>query len=137
MRRTPAVVIAVVGLLVLAVALTAAVDLRRLQTPRGAALAWTEAAVFGNCHAYLSLSRAGTDQRPDNEVCAELRRVTAQARSHTEQYSFRVLSVHRRGRTATVRIELRQPQGVTSVDLQLVRQGHRWVAPRESEPVLP
>jgi hypothetical protein len=135
-RRTPAVVIAILGLLVLAVGLTAAVDLRRLQTPRGAALAWTEAAVFGNCHAYLSLSRAGSDPRTDEQVCAQLRRDTASARSHSERYSFRVTDVQRRGPTATVSIELRQPSGVRVVNLQLVRRGRRWEALRASEPPL-
>jgi len=42
--------------LTLAVGTIAAIDLRRLQTPRGTALAWTGAAVFGDCTAYLALS---------------------------------------------------------------------------------
>ena len=137
MRRTPGVVIGILGLLVLAVAVTAAVDLRRLETPRGAALAWTEAALFGNCHAYLELSRAGSDRRPRDQVCAELRRVTAPARDHPDRYSFRVAAVRRQGGAATVTVELTEPTGTRTVSLKLVRDGHRWVSLRESEPALP
>ena len=73
-RRTPGVVVGIMGLLVLAVGVTAAVDLSRLQTPHGAASAWTEAAVFGNCRAYLALSLPLEDEtRSDDQVCAALR----------------------------------------------------------------
>src|SRR5206468_1137780 len=75
-RRTPAVLIAITGVLVLLVAITAVIDLRRLHTPRGAALAWVEAATFGDCRAYLSLSRSvdGADTgRTDDEICVALR----------------------------------------------------------------
>lgn len=137
MRRTPAVVIGILGLLVLAVAVTAAVDLRRLETPRGAALAWTEAALFGNCHAYLALSRAGTDPPPDDQVCAELHRQTASARDRSDRYSFRVTAVHRQGRTANVTVELTEPAGTLTVTLELVQDGHRWVSLRDAEPTLP
>jgi hypothetical protein len=74
-RRTPGVVIGILALLVLAVGLTAAVDLRRLQTPRGASLAWTEAAVFGDCRTYFALSRpVDVDARSERDQCRQLRR---------------------------------------------------------------
>jgi hypothetical protein len=125
-RRTPAVLIAVVGVLVLAVAFTAVVDLRRLHTPGGAALAWVEAATFGNCRAYLSLSRRTAEQRPDDEVCASLRAATARARTDASRIALAVRSVEQRGRRAAVVIDVRAPGGVRSIRLQLVAMRERW-----------
>jgi len=50
---------------VLAVGVVAAVDLRRLQTPHGTALAWTGAAIFGDCtlSGAVAATVAGTAQR--------------------------------------------------------------------------
>ena len=70
-------VIGITALLILAVGVTAAVDLRRLHTPRGAALAWTEAATFGDCRAFLALSDPDdptAERRTDDEICRSLRR---------------------------------------------------------------
>lgn len=114
------------GLLVLLVALTAAVDLRRLQTPRGAALAWTESAVFGGCRPYLSLSTAQGETRSDDEVCAALTARTAPARKHTEGYDLHAVSVAQTGAHATVVIEVRTPQSTSRVTEELVRQDHTW-----------
>jgi hypothetical protein len=135
MRRTPGVVIAILLLLTLAVGVTAAVDLRRLHTPRGAALAWTEAATFGNCHAFLALSRPDhptAERRPDDEICRSLRASTAKARSDVSQIALTPKSVEQHGATAVVVIELRDPQGTRDVRLDLVRDGDRWLVVRRS-----
>ena len=133
-RRTPAVVIAITALLILAVGLTAAVDLRRLHTPRGAALAWTEAAVFGDCRAFLSLSRltvAADETRTDDEICRALRKATAQARTDASRISIRAVSVDRQGDRATVVVDVRRPEGTRRPVLKLVRRGEKWLVLRE------
>lgn len=134
-RRTPGVVIGILALLVLAVGLTAAVDLRRLQTPRGTALAWTEAAVFGDCHAFLSLSRAddpATDRRTDDDICRALRKATAAARNDASRISLHATDVTRTGRSATAAVEVRGPEGTRTATLHLVRSGRGWVVLRSA-----
>jgi hypothetical protein len=135
MRRTPGVVIAILLLLTLAVGVTAAVDLRRLHTPRGAALAWTEAATFGNCHAFLALSRPDdptSERRTDDEICRSLRASTAKARSDVTRIALTPKSVEQHGATAVAVIEVRGPQGTRDVRLDLVREGDQWLVVRRS-----
>ena len=55
-RRGPPILLGTLLALTLAVGVTTAIDLRRLQTPGGAALAWTGATLFGDCTRYLNLS---------------------------------------------------------------------------------
>jgi hypothetical protein len=66
------------------VGVTAAIDLRRLDTPLGTALGWAGAAVYGDCDAYAALSLAGpgrpAEARSDADVCRDLRAGTVQAR---------------------------------------------------------
>jgi hypothetical protein len=133
-RRTPAVVVAVLGLLVLAVGVTAAVDLRRLQTPHGATLAWTEAAVFGNCRAFLELSEPvdpTTERRSDDELCRTLRRRTEDARGQTNRIEITAGTATQRGDTATVPVEVRRPGGTVRAVLDLIRRGDRWLVLRD------
>lgn len=133
-RRTPGVVIGILALLVLAVGITAAVDLRRLQTPRGAALAWVEAATFGDCRAFLALSAvrdANEERRTDDEICRALRTATTDARSNATRIQLNAGRVQRRGRAATVTIAVRRPDGVRPVALQLVRRSGDWLVLRE------
>jgi len=133
-RRTPGVVIGILALLVLAVGVTAAVDLRRLQTPRGAALAWTEAATFGDCGGFLALSvpsDATSERRNDDEICRALRSSTAEARTNATRIALQARSVQQRGRRASVSIDVRGPGGVRLVTLQLVRRGSHWLVLRE------
>jgi hypothetical protein len=135
MRRTPGVVIAILLLLTLAVGVTAAVDLRRLHTPRGAALAWTEAATFGNCHAFLALSRPDVptaERRTDAEICRSLRASTAKARNDVTRIALTAKSVEQHGGTAVAVIEVRGPQGTLDVRLDLVRHGDEWLVVRRS-----
>lgn len=134
-RRTPSVVIAILALLVLAVGVTAAVDLRRLQTPGGAALAWTEAATFGNCRTYLALSRSNdptAERRTEDETCQALRAATATARADVTRISLTPRSVERHGRDAVVVIDVRGPDGVRQVRLDLVQRGDDWLVLRSS-----
>lgn len=134
-RRTPAVVIAITALLVLAVAITAAVDLRRLQTPRGAALAWAEAATFGDCSRFLTLSivdEPTSERRTDDEVCQALRRSTEQARADSVRITLTARSVERTGRRAVVSVETQSPDGTREVTLMLVRRGADWLVVRRA-----
>ena len=132
-RRTPGVVIMILLLLTLAVGVTAAVDLRRLHTPRGAALAWTEAATFGNCRAFLALSRVAdptAERRTDDEICRALRAATADNRNDVTRIAITPKSVEQHGRTADVVLEVRDPDGVRSVRLHLVHRGDDWLVTR-------
>jgi hypothetical protein len=132
-RRTPGVVIAIIALLTLAVGVTAAVDLRRLHTPRGAALAWTEAATFGNCRAFLALSEPGepaAERRTDDEICRSLRAATEQARGDVTRIKITPRSVQQRGRTAVVVISVSGPDGTRELHLDLVHRGDAWLVVR-------
>lgn len=135
-RRAPSVLIGVTAALVLAVGVTAVIDLRRLQSPRGAALAWTEAAVFGNCPAYLSLSRPVdplSERRTDDELCRDLRRATAKARTNANRIELLVGPADERDRTATVVVEVRGPDGTATGRLSLVRRGAHWLVLRDGQ----
>ncbi|MFN2518256.1 MAG: hypothetical protein ABR604_04305 [Jatrophihabitantaceae bacterium] len=125
-RRTPAVIIAITGLLVIAVASTAVVDLRRLHTPRGAALAWVVAATFGDCRAYLALSTPPRDARGDDDICAALRARTAPARRAIDSYQVRAVSVQQDGDHALVQLDVRTPSGTSRVTEELVRHDDGW-----------
>lgn len=129
LRRTPAVLIALIGALVLLVAITAAIDLRRLQTPRGAALAWTEAATLGECRGYLALSRPVdvlSERRTDSQLCRALRAATADARTRGAALRITPLQVRQEGRTATVGVRVRKGGASYDVQLHLVREGPHW-----------
>ena len=134
-RRTPAVVIGIIGFLIIAVGFTAATDLRRLQSPRGASLAWTEAAVFGDCRAYVALSRPvdpTTERRSDNELCRALRRGTEDARANSTRIQLLPGRVERTGDTATTYVEVRRPEGDIEVRLSLVKRGDDWLVLRDA-----
>ena len=120
--RGPIGLIGVCVVLSLAVGTVAAVDLRRLQTPRGTALAWTGAAVFGDCTAYERLSFGDFDER----TCRDLLASTEEARQDSSRYGIDVVSVEQRGREATVQVEVRTPDGTERVDLPLRRKGDGW-----------
>ena len=114
-------------LLSLAVGAVAAIDLRRLQTPRGTALAWTGAAVFGDCTAYDRLSIApAPERRSDAAVCRDLRAATEDARADASTIGIDVLSVEQRGREATVEVQVRRGADEASVELPLRRKGDGW-----------
>ena len=134
-RRTPAVVIGIIGFLIIAVGFTAATDIRRLQSPRGASLAWTEAAVFGDCRAYVELSRPvdpTTERRSDSELCRALRRGTEDARANSTRIQILPGRVERRGDTATTYVDVRRPEGDVEVQLRLVKRGDDWLVLRDA-----
>lgn len=125
--RGPIGLIGVLVVLSLAVGVVAAVDLRRLQTPRGTALAWTGAAVFGDCIAYERLSiPAEPEQRSDDEICRRLFASTQEARQDAAAIGIDVVSVEQRGREATVEVEVRRDERTRTVDLPLRRKGDGW-----------
>lgn len=127
-RRGPISLIAVCLGLALAVGAVAAIDLRRLQTPAGAARAWTGATVFGDCTAFRELSSpVGTEPRAADEVCRALRTVTEQNRRRAAEVEIEVLDVAQDGDGAEVRLRLDRPlQRVVEVPLQLRRTGDDW-----------
>lgn len=125
-RRGPVGLIAVCLVVSVGVGVTAAIDLRRLQTPRGAALAWTGALLFGNCPGYdrLTANPAGDSATR----CAELLRATAAARSRPSEVAFDVLQVSQTGNRAWLVMRVREPdRPAVEVPLQLERRGQRWL----------
>lgn len=139
--RGPIGLIAVLVLLVLAVGTVVAVDLTRLRTPRGTALAWTGATVFGDCRAYerLSVPGPGSDDEDGARAqrCARLQEQTEPAREESGRYSIEVVAVEQDGDEATVRIELGRREDARvvtrTVDLPLRRGGDAWVVVRTAE----
>jgi len=136
-RRGPEILIGTCVALALAVGTVAAVDLRRLQTPRGAALAWTGAAVFGDCTAYERLSVADpqsrSQRRTDTALCRDLRAQTEEARANAARTGIDVVRIEQAGRRATVEVEIRRPDDTERVDLPLVRKGDGWAVVRTPE----
>ena len=136
-RRTPAVLISLLALLVAGVGLVSSADLRRLQTPRGTALAWTEAAVFGDCRGYQKLSLAPpadvlvVDRRSGEQRCTDLRRSTEDARLHSGSIRLDAVSVQRPGATAAVQVRLVRAGAERTVLLSLVRRGAGWAVLRD------
>ena len=125
--RGPIGLIGVLVVLSLAVGAVAAVDLRRLQTPRGTALAWTGAAVFGDCIAYERLAiPVEEEERSDEQVCARLLESTVEARQNAATIGIEVRSVEQRGREATVEVAVRREQRTRTVELPLRRKGDGW-----------
>ena len=137
-RRGPEVLLGTLLTLVLAVGVIVAVDLRRLQTPRGTALAWTGAAVFGDCRNYQQLSVADpgvrrAERRPDTELCRDLREQTTGARENAARTGIDVVRLQQDGREAVVEVEVRRPEGTERVALPLVRKGDGWAVVRTAE----
>ena len=127
MRRQPLILIALVDVLVLAVGATAAVDLRRLQTPTGTALAWTQAALFGDCGDYRRYALPDpTDRRGDDERCRDLRTRTQPNRAASAGIALRRKGSEQSGSSATVRLEVTRTAGGSTVELHLRRVEGRW-----------
>lgn len=124
-QRQGALLIALVNVLLLAVAATAVVDLRRLQTPQGTALRWVEAAVFGDCGDYLSFSVVDPSRpelRSRDKLCQDLRAATAASRADPLTVGLRLKSV----RGSVVDITLTRKGVPTDVVVHLVRAGGHW-----------
>lgn len=130
-RRGPVGLIAVCLLVSLGVGTVAAVDLRRLQTPRGAALAWTGALLFGDCTGYDRLTAGPTGDAAAR--CLALRRTSAAARERPAQVGFEVLRVEPAGDRAAVVMRVREPgRPAADVPLRLERHGQRWLVAADS-----
>jgi hypothetical protein len=136
-RRQPLILIALVNALIIATALTVMVDLRRLHTPGGTALAWVQAAVFGDCEKYRRYSvsdplSALPDSRTTNERCRDLRAATATARADSIRVKLTLGRIQRRGDRAQVAVELTQSGTATPLSLNLVRSDGRWRVVRDA-----
>lgn len=138
-RRGPVSLVVVMLGVALVVGVVAAVDLRRLQSPQGTALAWSGAALFGDCRQYLALSVADPgapvrDRRTEDVLCADLRRLTAQARQDPE-VGADALSVREGADAAVVRLAVTRVGGRESeVDVPLVPDGDGgWLVVRTAE----
>jgi hypothetical protein len=131
LRRQPLILIALTAALVIGTGLVASVDLRRLQTPQGVALRWTQAAVFGDCGDYLHYSTGPLD-RPRSDVCSSLRVATEDARKHNAEIGLRVTSVTTRGASAVVVMRISRKDGTRTALLDLRRTGGRWRVVRDA-----
>ncbi len=132
MRRQPLILLGVLNALVLAVGTTAALDLRRLQTPSGTALAWVEAAVFGDCSVYRQLSvpdRGTVERRTGMAVCKDLKAATGTARAQAGQIALLPGAAVERGATATSAVRVRRPGADRTVQVPFA-EGRRPLARR-------
>ncbi len=134
-RRGPPLLLATLLTLTLAVGAVTAVDLRRLQTPRGTALAWTGAAVFGDCTAYDRLSVAPSGRDPDRrdgrERCLALRTATQESRDQPTGVAIELGAIVQRGSVATAVVTVtRRNRPTARLTLDLRRQGRGWTVVR-------
>jgi len=135
MRRQPLILLGVLNALVLAVGTTAALDLRRLQTPSGTALAWVEAAVFGDCSVYRELSvpdRGTIERRTGMAVCKDLKAATGTARAQAGQIALLPGAAVERGATATSAVRVRRPGADRTVQVPLRKVDGRWRVVRDA-----
>lgn len=127
-RRGPIGLVAVCLGVALVVGVTAAVDLRRLQTPRGTALAWAGAAVFGDCTAYRELS---VPELRGDEACRQLRVRTEGNRAQAGGVDLVVQRVEQSGDRAEVALRVGLPGApARTVLLDVRRRGERWAVER-------
>jgi hypothetical protein len=134
LRRQPIYLIAIINTLVLGIGATASVDLRRLRTPGGVALRWTQAAVFGGCDDYLHFSVPdGPEDRARHELCHDLSAQTAQARTHNTQIGLKLGPVHEAGQSAVVQVTLTRAGTPTVLQLRLVRRSGAWKVLRDAD----
>jgi hypothetical protein len=131
MRRQPLLLIGLVGVLVLAVGVVSSIDLRRLRTPQGVGLRWTQAAVFGDCTDYLHYS-IGPDDRAEAQLCRDLRAATADARQHNAEIGLRVRGVERHGSSAVVLLDVTRKSDARRAQLDLRRTDGRWLVVRDA-----
>lgn len=131
MRRQPLLLIGLLGALVLGIGAVASVDLHRLRTPQGVALRWAQAALFGDCGDYLRFSTGPVD-RPQAELCRDLRSATAQARRDNVQIGLKVRSVTVRGSTAVVVLDVTRTGVVQHATVDEQRSGGRWRVVRDA-----
>lgn len=128
LRRQPLILIALFDVLVLAVGSTAAIDLRRLQTPTGTALAWTQAALFGDCADYRRYSVPDvTDRRGPDQRCQDLRTRTQDNRAASASIALRRRDSRTTGSTATVHLQVIRKGAPNTAELHLRWVGGQWL----------
>ena len=128
-RRQPLLLIVLINALVLGIAITATVDLRRLQTPGGTALRWVQAAVFGDCGDYLMFSvpdPTRADSRPRDQLCRDLRASTLSARNEALKIGLTLGSTVSDGPGKRVEVTLTRKDVTTQLTLRLVRRAGHW-----------
>lgn len=134
-RRTPVVVVGLIVVLTFAVGVTAAIDLRRLDTPAGAAQGWITATLTGDCARYRLLSTPDVPEpRSDEELCEDLAEAAAEGLPAAVRTRVRVVGdVEQEGGLARVSVEL-APDGRAPevVELRLVDRD-RWRVVRDAE----
>jgi hypothetical protein len=134
-RRQRVLLLVVVNALVLATALVASVDLRRLRTPGGTALRWVQAAVFGDCADYLDFSvpdSSAHDQRSRSELCEDLRLAARDAQRDQLRIGLHQGPVTRSGDEATATVTLTRDGEPTALSVHLVRRSGRWWVLRDA-----
>jgi hypothetical protein len=133
-RRTPVVVLGLLVVLTFGVGITAAIDLRRLDTPAGAAQGWVTATLSGDCARYRLLSTPDVPEpRDEEQLCADLTRVARDGLTTAVRTRVRVVGeVQQEGPLARVSVEL-APDGGTAVvrELRLVDRD-RWRVLRDA-----
>ncbi|HWG94447.1 MAG TPA: hypothetical protein VNU66_09505 [Mycobacteriales bacterium] len=120
-RRGPVSLVAVCLGVALVVGVTAAVDLRRLRTPEGTAVAWTGAAVYGDCTGYRELGTIALDDRG----CRDLRDATEEARERPD-VDVAPRSARVTGDRAEVAVVLVRGDDEQRLAVPLVRRDGRW-----------
>jgi hypothetical protein len=124
-----------VNVLLLGIAVTAVLDLRRLQTPGGTALVWAQSAVFGECGDYVKYSvpdPSVPDERSTTQLCQDLRAATATARGEPLKVGLILGRVQRAGNRARVELVLTRAGVSTRVAVRLASTGGRWRVVRDA-----
>jgi hypothetical protein len=133
-RRTPVVVVGLLVVLTFAVGITAAIDLRRLDTPAGAAQGWVTATLAGDCARYRLLSTPDEpESRGEQQLCDDLADATREGLASAVRTRVRVVGdVVQEGGLARVSVEL-APEGGTAVvkELRMVDRD-RWRVVRDA-----
>lgn len=135
-RRGPPTLLATLIVLTLAVAVVVAVDMHRLQTPRGAAQNWVGATVFGNCEAFEKRSVAGpdiADPRTPQQRCDALVAASEPNRRANASVTIDVTRVVQKGDAATADVRVRFPGGPVATTLMLRRDSPGWIVVRTAE----
>ncbi|MDP3711569.1 MAG: hypothetical protein Q8R60_03670 [Mycobacteriales bacterium] len=133
-RRTPVVVLGLLVVLTFAVGITAAIDLRRLDTPAGAAQGWVTATLSGDCARYRLLSTPDEpESRGEQQLCDDLADVARERLAAAVRTRVRVVGdVVQEGGLARVSVEL-APEGGTAVVKQLrLVERDRWRVVRDA-----
>lgn len=129
-QRTPAVVVGLLALLTLVFGISAAVDLRRLDSPEGTTRAWVQAALDADCTRYAELSVAPDGQREISaDQCAL---VAAAVRGLTGPVSITISGVVLLpDQAATADVMVTAPGGAQRASrIQLSRASGAWLVVR-------